>query len=369
MSMQDADDTSPITASQAIDAKQIKQQLQVWALALGFQQLDISNTTLDEDEQRLQNWLDNGMQADMTYMAAHGIKRTRPAELVPGTISVISVRINYLTEPNANATKALRNTEQGYISRYALGRDYHKLIRKKLQKLANKLSDLIGPFGYRVFTDSAPVMERALARKAGLGWVGKHTNLIERHTGSWFFLGEIYTDLELPISSVQSGNYCGSCTACLDICPTQAIVAPYVVDARRCISYQTIENKGAIPHELREGIGNRVFGCDDCQLICPWNRYAKLSTEPAFTPREALKNTDLLELFSWSKQQFESHTLGSPIRRISYEQWLRNIAVAIGNAPKKAQYRLALKSRLDHASPLLKEHLEWALCEQAKKRS
>ena len=351
--------------SSLLSGDQVKQHLQTWSRELGFQQLDISDVELGEDEQKLADWLNQGLNADMDYMQAHGIKRTRPAELVPGTISVISVRINYLTEPNATAAAALKNAHQGYISRYALGRDYHKLIRKKLQKLATKLSELIGPFGYRVFTDSAPVMERALARKAGLGWVGKHTNLIERHTGSWFFLGEIYTDLELPISHVQSGNYCGSCTACLEICPTQAIIAPYVVDARRCISYQTIENKGRIPVELRAGIGNRIFGCDDCQLACPWNRYAKLSTEPAFAPRSELKNIDLLELFSWSEEQFESTTRGSAIRRISYEQWLRNLAVAIGNAPKKAQYITALKARLDQASSMLKEHLDWALQKQA----
>ena len=360
------DDNAESNELSSLDGDQVKQSLQSWSRELGFQQLDISDVELAEDERKLNDWLDRGMHADMDYMGAHGTKRTRPAELVPGTLSVISVRINYLTEPNALAAEALQRTEQGYISRYALGRDYHKLIRKKLQKLANKLHELIGPFGYRVFTDSAPVMERALARKAGLGWVGKHTNLIERHTGSWFFLGEIYTDLALPLSNTQSGNYCGSCTACLDICPTQAIVAPYVVDARRCISYQTIENKGLIPEELRRGIGNRIFGCDDCQLVCPWNRYAKLSTESAFAPRAWLKNIDLLELFAWSEAQFDKNTQGSAIRRISYEQWLRNLAIAIGNAPKKAQYTSALKARLDKASPMLKEHLEWAITRQAQ---
>ena len=360
------DDNAEGNELSSLDGDQVKQSLQSWSRELGFQQLDISDVELAEDERKLNDWLDRGMHADMDYMGAHGTKRTRPAELVPGTLSVISVRINYLTEPNALAAEALQRTEQGYISRYALGRDYHKLIRKKLQKLANKLHELIGPFGYRVFTDSAPVMERALARKAGLGWVGKHTNLIERHTGSWFFLGEIYTDLALPLSNTQSGNYCGSCTACLDICPTQAIVAPYVVDARRCISYQTIENKGLIPEELRSGIGNRIFGCDDCQLVCPWNRYAKLSTESAFAPRAWLKNIDLLELFAWSEAQFDKNTQGSAIRRISYEQWLRNLAIAIGNAPKKAQYTSALKARLDKASPMLKEHLEWARTRQAQ---
>ena len=346
---------------------QVKKLLQKWSQELGFQQLDISDAELREDEKNLERWLDQGMHADMAYMRSHGTKRTRPEELVPGTVSVISVRINYLTEPNTAAARALEQKHLGYISRYALGRDYHKLIRKKLQKLATKLGELIGPFGYRVFTDSAPVMERALARKAGLGWVGKHTNLIERHNGSWFFLGEIYTDLKLPVNKSQSDNYCGSCTACIDICPTRAIVAPYVVDARRCISYQTIENKGSIAPELRRGIGNRVFGCDDCQLACPWNRYAKLSVERDFNPREKIKNISLLELFAWTKDEFEANTEGSAIRRISYEQWQRNIAIAIGNAPKKAEYTRALAARLDSASPLLKEHLQWALEEQAEK--
>ena len=345
---------------------QVFQLLQTWALELGFQQLAISDAELDDDEKKLAQWLDQGLHADMAYMHEHGTKRTRPAELVPGTISVITARINYLTEPNSAAASALERPHLGYISRYALGRDYHKLIRKKLQKLASRLSQLIGPFGYRVFTDSAPVMERALARKGGLGWVGKHTNLIERHTGSWFFLGEIYTDLRLPIRHAESPNYCGSCTACLEVCPTQAIIAPYVVDARRCISYQTIENKGVIPLTLRKNIGNRIFGCDDCQLVCPWNRYAKLSTEPAFAPREWLKNITLLELFSWTEAQFDKNTRGSAIRRISYEQWQRNLAIAMGNASPDPMYSEALKARLDNASLMLKEHLEWALKAQAQ---
>ena len=347
-----------------IDPHRIKKLLQTWGADLGFDSLDVCDTALADDERRLAEWVGQGLHADMAYMTKHGSKRTRPAELIPGTVSVISARINYLTDPNHHVAKTLENTDIGYISRYALGRDYHKLIRKKLQKLAKRLTEEIGPFGYRVFTDSAPVMERALARKAGLGWVGKHTNLIDRHTGSWFFIGEIYTDLKLPINLQESKNYCGSCTACIDICPTQAIVRPYVVDATRCISYQTIENKGSIPISLRAGIGNRIFGCDDCQLACPWNRYAKLATEAGFEPREQLADIDLLTLFSWSEDEFLANTEGSAIRRISHQQWLRNIAVAIGNAEKQPRYAAALRARLSEAKPPLKEHIEWALDKQ-----
>ena len=350
----------------SIDPLRIKKLLQTWGTELGFDRLDVCDTDLGDDERRLAEWIAQGMHADMAYMTKHGTKRTRPAELVPDTISVISTRINYLTEPNQRALEALEKRDLGYISRYALGRDYHKLIRKKLQKLAQRLMEEIGPFGYRVFTDSAPVMERALARKAGLGWVGKHTNLIDRHTGSWFFIGEIYTDLKLPVNSLEPKNYCGSCTACIDICPTQAIVAPYIVDATRCISYQTIENKGAIPISLRADIGNRIFGCDDCQLVCPWNRYAKLATETAFKPREQLASIDLVSLFNWSEEEFLANTEGSAIRRINHQQWLRNIAVAIGNAEKSPRYVMALKQRLGDAKAPLKEHIEWALNRQTE---
>ncbi|MGR8947057.1 MAG: tRNA epoxyqueuosine(34) reductase QueG [Gammaproteobacteria bacterium] len=360
----DAESKNDDSTINNVDPHDIKRLLQTWAEELGFDQLNVADVNLSRDEQRLSDWVAAGLHADMGYMSKHGTKRTRPEELVPGTVSVISVRINYLPEPNHRAIKALENKDIGYISRYALGRDYHKVIRKKLKKLADRLAERVGPFGHRVFTDSAPVLERALARKAGLGWVGKHTNLIERHNGSWFFIGEIYTDLALPFNTEESQNYCGSCTACLDICPTQAIVAPYVVDAYRCISYQTIENKGPIPVVLRADIGNRIFGCDDCQLVCPWNRYAKLATEASFEPREQLKDADLLTLFNWSEQEFLANTEGSAIRRINHEQWLRNVAVAIGNASKNSRYVAPLKQRLVSASAMLKEHLEWALNKQ-----
>jgi epoxyqueuosine reductase len=362
-----AETTIPQSERDLIDQAEIKRHLSSWASELGFQQISVSDAKLSDDEQRLNAWLDQDMHGNMAYMAEHGTKRTRPAELVDGTISIISARINYLAEPNNKALEALDNKDVGYISRYALGRDYHKLIRRKLQKLATRLEESIGPYGYRVFTDSAPVMERAIGRKAGLGWVGKHTNLIDRHTGSWFFIGEIYTDLPLEPNQHAHKNYCGSCTACIDICPTKAIVAPYVVDARRCISYLTIENKESIPIEFRRGIGNRVFGCDDCQLVCPWNRYAKLSTEPAFGPRENLKDIDLIHLLAWSEQTFQDNTQGSAIRRISYDQWLRNIAIGLGNAPKSEKRLAALRNRLASSSPMLREHIEWAIREQETK--
>ena len=352
-----------------LDRSSITKHLSSWASELGFQHIEISDAELTDDETRLNNWLRRGMHGSMDYMAAHGDKRTQPEELVNGTISIISARINYLSQPNNLAADALKDKRIGYISRYALGRDYHKLIRRKLQKLATKLAEHIGPFGYRVFTDSAPVMERAIARKAGLGWVGKHTNLINRQNGSWFFIGEIYTDLDLAPNQDPQTNYCGSCTACLDICPTQAIIGPYSVDARRCISYLTIENKASIPEEFRRDIGNRIFGCDDCQLVCPWNRYAKLTTEPAFKPRQNVSDIDLVELFNWTADDFEKNTRGSAIRRISYDQWTRNIAIAIGNAPKHPRYLEALRKRMGHTSPMVQEHLEWAIKEQEDKES
>ena len=266
-------------------------------------------------------------------MEQHGTRRTRPAELVPGTLRVISVRMDYLPGSAAPADAVLHNPELGMISRYALGRDYHKVVRTRLQKLADQISARVGPFGYRAFTDSAPVLEKALAEKAGLGWIGKHTNLITRNAGSWFFLGELYTDLPLPVDAPAS-NHCGTCQACIDICPTQAIVAPYQLDARRCISYLTIELRGSIPVELRPLIGNRIYGCDDCQMVCPWNKFAQPTQEPDFAPRHGLDAPKLVELFAWSEEEFLKKTEGSAIRRIGYECWLRNIAVALGNAPR-----------------------------------
>lgn len=337
-------------------ANNIKQ----WGEELGFQQVGITDTDLTKYEQRFSDWLSQGMHGDMEYMARHGSKRTRPAELVPGTMRVISVRMNYLP-PDSNALEVLENSTKAYISRYALGRDYHKLMRKRLEKLAQKISAVAEQTGYRVFCDSAPVLEKAIAEKSGLGWIGKHTNLINSKAGSWFFLGEIYTDLPLPIDTSSDKSHCGSCTACIEVCPTRAIVAPYQLDARRCISYLTIELRGSIPIEFRPLIGNRIYGCDDCQLFCPWNKFARVTSEKDFHPRERLLAPELIELFSWSEEDFLKYTEGSAIRRIGYECWLRNIAVALGNTQHTEAVIAALQSRLNHPSELVREHVEWAL--------
>jgi epoxyqueuosine reductase len=338
-------------------------QIKQWGQELGFQQVGIADTHLEDAEIHLNNWLANNFHGDMDYMQRHGTKRSQPALLQPGTLSVISVRMDYLPEPAAAMTHHLDDPSSAYISRYALGRDYHKLMRNRLQKLAEKIQSEIGPFGYRAFVDSAPVLEKALAEKAGLGWIGKHSNVINRKAGSWFFLGEIYTDLPLPVDSAVS-SHCGDCTACLDICPSQAIVGPYQVDARRCVSYLTIELHGAIPEELRPLIGNRIYGCDDCQLICPWNRFAKLTAEQDFSPRHQLNTEQLLRVFAWTETEFLARTEGSAIRRIGHERWLRNIAVALGNAPASATIIEALKAALPHASELVREHVYWALDRQ-----
>jgi len=295
----------------------------------------------------------------MEYMARHGTRRTRPQELISGTVRVISARMDYLPGGQP-AEETLADPMLGYVSRYALGRDYHRLVRARLARLASRLAEVAGSSGYRAFTDSAPVLEKALARDAGLGWIGKHTNLLHRQHGSWFFLGEVYTDLPLPVDAPVS-SHCGSCTACLDVCPTRAIVAPYRLDARRCISYLTIELHGPIPEEFRAAIGNRIYGCDDCQLVCPWNRYARLTAETDFAPRHGLDGSRLVELFAWSEADFLERTAGSAIRRIGYERWLRNVAVALGNAPATPDVTAALGSRRDHASPLVREHVGWAL--------
>lgn len=334
-------------------------QIKHWGYELGFQQVGITDTALVESESRLNEWLALGYHGDMSYMEKHGVKRSQPEALVPGTLRIIAVRMDYLP-PEANIAEALGNPTKAFVSRYATGRDYHKVIKKKLQTLAKKISTEVGAFGYRAFVDSAPVLEKPLAAKAGLGWQGKHTNLINRHAGSYFFLGELYTDLPLPIDQPVK-NHCGSCHACLDVCPTQAIVAPYVLDARRCISYLTIELKGSIPVEFRKTMGNRIYGCDDCQLVCPWNRYAKPSVDPDFQPRHGLLDCDLLELFRWTEETFLKKTEGSAIRRIGYESWLRNIAIALGNAPTSEAIISALKARLNDASPIVREHVEWAL--------
>lgn len=347
-------------SAQELDLVALTASIRQWAAELGFQQLGITDTELGEDAARLDAYLAAGYHGEMAYMASHGTMRSRPAELVPGTLRVISVRMNYLPEDTRMA-QMLAQPEQAYISRYALGRDYHKLIRKRLQQLAEKITAAIGPFGYRAFVDSAPVMEKPLARKAGLGWMGKNTLILNRKAGSWFFLGELFVDLPLPVDAPQDRDHCGKCSACLDVCPTQAFVGERVLDARRCISYLTIELKGAIPVELRSLMGNRVFGCDDCQLVCPWNRFAKATQEDDFKPRHDLDNVTLAQLFMWTEEQFLKRTQGSPMRRTGYERWLRNIAVGLGNAPSTIPVLEALKARLDDPSELVQEHVRWAL--------
>jgi epoxyqueuosine reductase len=339
-----------------------------WAYQLGFQQLGITDTSLDKAETRLLEWLNDGFHGEMDYMQKHGSKRSRPAELVEGTLRVISVRMDYFPPDSESIQAVLDSPELGFISRYALGRDYHKLMRKRLQQLANKITAETGEFGYRVFVDSAPVLEKPLAEKAGLGWIGKHTNLINQHAGSWFFLGEIYTDLPLPVDTPSAESHCGSCRACIDICPTNAIVEPYKLDARRCISYLTIELHGAIPVEFRAPMGNRIYGCDDCQLVCPWNRFSTPSRESDFRARHPLDAPDLVELFLWDEQTFLDKTEGSAIRRIGYRRWLRNIAVALGNAPYSEDLIQALSSRRG-LDAMIDEHIEWALQQQNSRQN
>jgi epoxyqueuosine reductase len=345
-----------------IDFNRLAQDIKRWGAALGFQRVGICDTGLDDAELRLRQWLARGFEGEMDYMARHGSKRTRPAELVPGTLRIVSVRMDYLPdEPDPAAL--LEDPQQAFVSRYALGRDYHKVLRRRLQKLADRIAGTVGPFGYRAFVDTAPVMEKALAAKAGLGWIGKHSNLLSREAGSWFFLGELYTDLPLP-TDVPLDEHCGSCTACLDVCPTRAIVAPYQVDARLCVSYLTIELKGAIPEPLRPLIGNRIYGCDDCQQVCPWNRFARPTDEPDFAPRQGLDSATLLELFRWDEAAFLERTAGSAIRRIGHARWLRNIAVALGNAPHDGAIVRALERRLGHPDAMVREHVGWALARQ-----
>jgi epoxyqueuosine reductase len=335
-----------------------------WAAELGFADAGISGTDLSEDEAHLQRWLDGGHHGEMEYMARHGSRRSRPAELEPGTQRIISVRMDYVPPGTANAWEVLGDATAGYVSRYALGRDYHKLMRQRLQKLAERIHGVVGDFGYRAYVDSAPVLEKALARNAGLGWIGKHTVLINRHAGSYFFLGELYTDLPLPMDAPASAH-CGTCTRCIDVCPTRAITGPYQLDAKRCISYLTIELKGSIPEELRAPMGNRIFGCDDCQLVCPWNKFAQVTTEADFAPRHSLDGAKLVELFGWTEDEFLKRTEGMAIRRTGYEGWLRNIAVALGNAPPSDEIRHALNQRADDASAVVREHVAWALGRQA----
>jgi epoxyqueuosine reductase len=342
------------------DLAELASGIKRWSRELGFAQAGIAGVELGEDEAQLRDWLAQGLHGEMEYMARHGDKRSRPAELLPGTLRVISVRMDYGTGDDAAAWDTLADGERAYVARYALGRDYHKLMRARLQKLADRIATEVGEFGYRVFVDSAPVLERALARNAGLGWIGKNACLIDRNSGSWFFLGEIYTDLPLPVDAPASAH-CGTCTRCIEVCPTQAIVAPNRIDARRCISYLTIEAHGAIPEEFRAAIGNRIFGCDDCQLACPWNKFARRFDEPDFRARNELDTASLATLFAWDEEEFLRRTEGSAIRRTGWLGWLRNIAVALGNAPGTPEVLAALHSRREHPSELVREHVEWAL--------
>ncbi|TWO79454.1 tRNA epoxyqueuosine(34) reductase QueG [Denitratisoma oestradiolicum] len=342
----------------------LAEEIRHWGRELGFAAIGISDIDLTEAEAGLTAWLETGYHGEMDYMASHGLKRARPAELVPGTRSVITARMDYLPRA-ADAEANLADGRRAYLSRYALGRDYHKLLRNRLQRLADRISARVGEFGYRVFTDSAPVLEVELASRSGLGWRGKHSLLLNREAGSHFFLGEIFTDLPLPASPAVA-DHCGTCRACIDACPTGAIVAPYRVDAQRCISYLTIELKGAIPVELRPLIGNRVYGCDDCQLCCPWNRFAPLTQEEDFAVRHGLDSATLVELFAWSETEFNERLAGSAIRRIGHERWLRNLAVGLGNAPPDDVIQDALAARADHPSHLVREHVAWALDRQRK---
>lgn len=348
------------------DLAQLAQSIKDWGHELGFQQVGITDVDLGEHEAHLQRWLDAGYQGEMDYMAAHGSKRSHPDELVPGTLRVVSLRMDYLPGDTRMAER-LTQPEQAYVSRYALGRDYHKLVRKRLQQLAERIQAVIGPFGHRAFVDSAPVLEKAIAEKAGLGWIGKNTLVLNRKAGSWFFLGELFVDIPLPIDAPHASEHCGRCTACMDICPTAAFAGPYVLDARRCISYLTIELKGSIPEELRAPIGNRVFGCDDCQIVCPWNRFARPTEQADFQPRHGLDSGGLVELFLWTEDEFLSRTEGSPLRRAGYERWLRNLAVGLGNAPSTIPVLEALGARREHPSELVREHVAWALARHHEK--
>lgn len=369
-----------ITAnSPTINYPALVEKIKCWGKELGFSQLGVTDIDLSKHEKALEKWLANNYHGNMDYMARHGLMRARPAELELGTIRAISVRLDYLPT-QAKCAQILKSKNHAYISRYALGRDYHKLMRKRLQQLGKKITDYFEElegedFNFRPFVDSAPILERPLAEKAGLGWVGKHSLLLNKEAGSWFFLGELLIDIPLPVSNIDTttdkstkSNDCGSCVACIKICPTKAIVEPYVVDARRCISYFTIESPDPIPLELRPLMGNRIYGCDDCQLICPWNKYAKLSLESDFQARHQLDEITLLELFAWSESYFLENLQGSPIRRIGFQSWQRNIAVALGNAPFDTSIVNALEQKLTTASPMVAEHVNWALSQQKEKQ-
>jgi len=371
--------TNNAANNHTINYPELVEKIKYWGKELGFSQLGITDIDLSKHEQALEHWLANNYHGNMEYMARYGLMRARPAELAPGTVSVISVRLDYLPT-QAKCARILKAKDHAYISRYALGRDYHKLMRKRLQQLGKKITDYFEDlpeqhFNFRPFVDSAPILERPLAEKAGLGWVGKHSLLLNKEAGSWFFLGELLVDIPLPVTSNVSekskstDNDCGACIACIKICPTKAIVEPYVVDARRCISYFTIESPDAIPVELRPLMGNRIYGCDDCQLICPWNKYAKLSLEKDFQARHQLDEISLLTLFAWDEEYFLSNLEGSPIRRIGFQSWQRNISVALGNAPFDINIISALEEKLITASDLVAEHIHWAIEQQLSKKT
>jgi epoxyqueuosine reductase len=344
----------------AVEEASVEARVKRWGRELGFDAIAVAGTELAEEEARLLEWLGRGWHGEMDYMARHGARRARPAELVPGTLSVITARLSYTSADARDSWEVLEDPESAFVSRYALGRDYHKVLRAKLQALAERMSAELGPFQYRVFTDSAPVMEVSLAARSGLGWRGKHTLLLSRDAGSLFFVGELFVSLDLT-KDLPTTQHCGSCERCIAVCPTQAIVAPYQLDARRCISYLTIEHHGAIPEELRSLMGNRIYGCDDCQLVCPWNKYAKAANDADFAVRNGLDGARLADLFAWSEDEFNKRFEGSAIRRIGHGKWLRNIAVALGNAPTSPAVVAALQTRADHASPLVREHVRWAL--------
>ncbi|NVD34901.1 tRNA epoxyqueuosine(34) reductase QueG [Marinobacter lutaoensis] len=350
-------DSAPVRDSQL---QELKREIRAWARELGFSDVGVTRADTGPHGERLRQWLAKGYHGEMTYMAQHGDKRYTPTSLVPGTVRVLSVRMDYLPAPDS-PKQVLTNRERAYISRYTLGRDYHKLLRKRLATLARRIDEALQGFDYRAFVDSAPVLERALAQRAGLGWIGKNTMLIHPKAGSFFFLGEIFTSAPLPEDAPFERDHCGRCSACLDVCPTDAFVAPHLLDARRCISYLTIELKGPIPEALRPKLGNRVFGCDDCQLVCPWNRFSRPTAEPDFQPRHGLDNATLAELFLWSEEEFLARTEGSAIRRTGYQGWLRNLAVGLGNAPTTIPVVEALRRRADHPSELVREHVHWAL--------
>jgi epoxyqueuosine reductase len=342
-----------------MDYAALAARIKEWGVELGFRAVGIADADLSAAEPQLSEWLGMGWHGEMDYMARHAALRACPAQLVPGTLRVICCRMDYSASLE-DEWPALDDGRRAYVARYARGRDYHKVLRGRLQKLCDRIESEVGPFPHRAFSDSAPVMEVELASRTGIGWRGKHTLLLSREAGSWFFLGEIYAGLPLP-PDAPAADHCGTCTKCIDVCPSRAIRGPYRLDARRCISYLTIEHRSAIPEELRPLIGNRVYGCDDCQLVCPWNRFASVSPEPAFRVRNGLDAASLVELFGWSEREFGERMAGSPIRRIGYERWLRNLAVGLGNAPGSSEVIAALRARASHPSALVREHVRWAL--------